>query len=89
MEKPFPCQEKVIFLVQKGERILKDPFRITIFPMDLNWDSKAFGILHFESRSPYEPVLGADEGMKQIAVFHHLLVALVVSLGDVEPSSDV
>jgi hypothetical protein len=44
MEKPFPCQEKVPFFVQKGERILKNPLRKTrktIFPMNLHRDSKA------------------------------------------------
>jgi hypothetical protein len=89
MEKPFPCQEKVSFLVKKGARILKNPLRWTIFSMNLNRDSKAYGILHFESGSTDEPVLGADEGMEKIARFHHFLVALVVSLGDVEPGPDV
>jgi hypothetical protein len=36
MEKSFPSQEKVRFFAQKGKRILKDPFRIPIFPGVVN-----------------------------------------------------
>ena len=37
MEKAFPCQEKVLFSVQKGERILKNPLGKAIF---LEWRTK-------------------------------------------------
>jgi hypothetical protein len=89
MEKAFPCQEKVRFLVEKRERILKNPLGITIFSMDLNGDSKTDRIFHFEPCSANESVLGADEGMKQVARFHHFLVAVVVSFGDIEPGPDI
>jgi hypothetical protein len=54
MKKALPCQEKVPFFVPKGERILKNPFRIAIFPVNLNGDSEAFGILHLELGSANE-----------------------------------
>jgi len=57
--------------------------------MNLNRDSDAFGILHFEPRSPNEAVLGTDEGMKKMACFNHFLVPFIVSLGDIEPGPDV
>ncbi len=57
--------------------------------MNLNGDSKAHRIVHFEPRSTNEPVLGADEGMKKVARLHHFLVTLVISLGDVKPGSGI
>jgi len=32
MKKPLPCQQKVLFFVPKGETILKNALRETIFP---------------------------------------------------------
>jgi hypothetical protein len=89
MEKSFPCQEKVLLIFQKGKRILKNPLRKTIFPMNLNRDSEAHGILYLESCPAGESVLGADKSIKKVASFHHFLVALVVSLGNLKAGPDV
>jgi len=57
--------------------------------MNLNWDSEGQRILHLEPCPTDEPVLGTNERMNQITNIHHLLVALVISLGDVKPSPDI
>jgi hypothetical protein len=72
MKKPFPGQQKCLFMPLKCERILINPLRRPIFPVNLNGDSKAHGILHLKPCSTNEPVLSADEGIQQVASFRHL-----------------
>ena len=78
-----------MFPLGEWERILKNKLRRTIFPMDMVWYSEAYSILPVIPCSTDEPVLGANEGMKQITGLHHFFVALVVSLRDVRPSAEV
>jgi hypothetical protein len=58
MKKPFPGQQKCLFMPLKWERILKNPLGKTIFPVNLNGYSQAHRILHFKPPSANETVLG-------------------------------
>jgi hypothetical protein len=71
MEKVLPCQEKCLFSFPKGERILKNPFGIPIFPMNLNGDSNAHRILHLEPCPTDEPVVSVDEGTNKVTCPYH------------------
>ena len=66
MEKPFPCQEKCLSTLQERERILENPLPRTIFSTDLNWDSEAHGVFHFEPPPACKPLFGNSECLNSI-----------------------
>jgi hypothetical protein len=72
----------------KRERILINPFRNPISPMDQDRYFQAYGILYLEPRPTYESVLGADEGIEQITRLYEFLVPFIIPLGHIKPGSD-
>ena len=68
--------------------MLVNPLRNTIFPMNLDRDIQAHGILDFKPRPACESILFTQKGMEQVARLYHLDVMALISYDQVAHADD-